>query len=561
MNTEVKKIKILVIDDNNDNLITIKALIGEIFSDVIIFLALNGKDGLIVAEQEYPDVILLDVVMPGMDGFEVCEKLKKHESLCDIPVIFITALNETRQVRLKALEIGAEAFLIKPIDENELNAQIRAMVKIKNANLEKRHKEKRLTALVEEQTRELNVTYTATLNLLEDIRKENEARKMSEEALRESEERYRRITSGLTDYLYTVKVFEGKVVETIHNEACYNVTGYTSGEFAEDPNLWIKIIIPEERKIANKRFHEILEGKDLQTYEHHIIRKNGEIRWISDTAIQKFDNNGKLISFDCVIKDITDRKLAEEEIRKLNEELEQRVAKRTSQLEAANKEMEAFSYSVSHDLRTPLRHINGFADILITEYHKHLPDEAKHYLETISDSAKKMGVLIDDLLCFSRTGRTELVRSLFNMNDIVEDALAQIKFKSDDRLIEWKISSLPTVLCDYNLLRQVWINLIDNALKYSKQKDKAIIEISNTTANGDYIFMIRDNGVGFDMKYARKLFGVFQRLHSSKQFEGTGIGLANVQRIILRHGGRVWAFSEINKGAEFYFTIPVKPNE
>jgi PAS domain S-box-containing protein len=561
MNTEVKKIKILVIDDNNDNIITIKALIKEIFPDSTVSFALSGPEGLIIAEREFPDVILLDVLMPEMDGFEVCTILKKNESLSDIPVIFITALNDTRELRLQALEIGVEAFLTKPINENELNAQIRAMIKIKNANLEKRHKEKRLTALVEEQTRELNVTYTATLNLLEDIRKENEARKMSEEALRESEERYRRITSGLTDYLYTVKVSEGIVVETIHNEACLNITGYSSNEFAADPNLWIKIIIPEERKIANKRFHEILEGKDLQTYEHHIIRKNGEIRWISDTAIQKFDNNGRLISFDCVIKDITERKLAEEEIKKLNEELEQRVAKRTSQLEAANKEMEAFSYSVSHDLRAPLRHINGFADILITEYYNHLPDEAKHYLETISDSAKKMGVLIDDLLSFSRTGRTELVRSLFNMNDIVEDALAQIKYNSDDRLIEWKISPLPKVLCDYNLLRQVWINLIDNALKYSKQKERAIIEISNTIANGDYIFMIKDNGVGFDMKYARKLFGVFQRLHSSKQFEGTGIGLANVQRIILRHGGRVWAFSEINKGAEFYFTIPVKPNE
>jgi len=423
-------------------------------------------------------------------------------------------------------------------------------------NIEKRDKEKRLTALIEEQNRELNVTYTATLNLLEDIRKENEARKKSEEALRESEERYKRITAGLTDYLYTVKVKDGVVFETSHSEACLNVTGYSSQEFASDPYLWIKMVIPEERELVAGRSTKILEGKDLPPFEHHIICKNGTIRWISDTAIPKYDSNGLLVSYDGVIKDITDRKMAEEEINKLNEELEQRVIRRTAQLEAANKEMESFSYSVSHDLRAPLRHINGFADILISEYYNQLPHDARHYLNTISDSARKMGTLIDDLLSFSRTGRAEIVRSTFNMSLVVEDALSQIKPSVKDRKIDYIISPLPEVYSDYNLLRQVWINLIDNAVKYTKPKENALISIGFEEENDKLLFHISDNGVGFDMKYSQKLFGVFQRLHSSDQFDGTGIGLANVQRIILRHGGTVWANAEVDKGASFFFSIP-----
>lgn len=240
----------------------------------------------------------------------------------------------------------------------------------------------------------------------------------------------------------------------------------------------------------------------------------------------------------------------------LIEGLEKRINERTSQLEAVNKELEAFSYSVSHDLRAPLRHINGFAEILTRQHSGNMHEDAQKHLNTIVSAAKKMGTLIDDLLSFSRTGRAELKKSKFKMSQVVEDALAQIKPDAKNRKIKWNISPLPEVYGDYNLMSLVWINLIDNAVKYTRTKKIAHIQIGSKEDKNNVIFYIQDNGVGFDMKYADKLFGVFQRLHSTSQFDGTGIGLANVQRIIFRHGGKIWAEAEPDKGAAFYFLLP-----
>jgi signal transduction histidine kinase len=249
---------------------------------------------------------------------------------------------------------------------------------------------------------------------------------------------------------------------------------------------------------------------------------------------------------------------SEEKVRSLNEELEQRVLQRTAELESVNKELEAFSYSVSHDLRAPLRHISGYVDLLSRRYSNILADKGKHYLDNIADSTHQMGVLIDDLLQFSRSGRQELKQSDVDMNLVLEEALKSVNLESKDRNIEWEITDLPKVNGDYNLLRLVWVNLLNNAIKFTRKKMKARIEIGFQEIKNEYEFFIRDNGAGFDMKYADKLFGVFQRLHSSNEFEGTGIGLANVRRIVTKHGGRTWAEAELDKGATFYFTLPKK---
>jgi len=377
------------------------------------------------------------------------------------------------------------------------------------------------------------------------------ARKHAEEALKLSEARYRNIFESAVIGIYRTSP-DGKIL--MANPTLVKMLGFNSFDELAKRNLNEQGF--EKQSLRNDFRDRILVNGSLTAYETEWKRADGSSVYVSENAKAFYSTNGELVYYEGTIEDITDRKKAETEIQKLNETLEERVEERTFQLKEANQELEAFSYSVSHDLRTPLRHINGFAEILTQEYIDQLPADAIKYLSIITDSAKKMGILIDDLLSFSRTGRTELKKSTFVMNKVIDDALAQIKLVIQDRNIVWKISSLPEVNCDYNLMRMVWINLIDNAVKYSRTKEKAVIQIGFKEEKNETVFFIKDNGAGFDMRYVNKLFGVFQRLHTPTQFEGTGIGLANVRRIILRHNGRTWAESKIEKGATFYFSIP-----
>jgi PAS domain S-box-containing protein len=390
------------------------------------------------------------------------------------------------------------------------------------------------------------------LGIVEDIT----AQKISEAKIREKDIQFRKLSANVPGLIFQfTRNPDGKYFVPIASEGIHNIFGCAPEDVTDDFTPIGRVLYPEDADRVIRDIEYSAEHLSYFTCEFRVHIPGRDIQWIysQSTPEQLPDGSVTWYGFNT---DITQMKLVEEEVRKLNETLEKRVIERTSQLELANREMEAFSYSVSHDLRAPLRHINGYVDLLNQRYKDQLPEKAQHYLSTVTEASKQMGALIDDLLQFSRTGRQELNKTRFSMQVLVNDVISSAKPDIKNRKIRWSIEELPEVYGDQSMLKQVWINLVDNAIKYTRTKEEARIDIHFREEKDSFVFYICDNGVGFDMKYAHKLFGVFQRLHSQAQFEGTGIGLANVQRIVLKHQGKVWAEAETEKGASFYFSLP-----
>jgi len=377
-------------------------------------------------------------------------------------------------------------------------------------------------------------------------------RKNYEQQKDASEQRFRALIENISDAI----VLNGRDSSILYQSpSATRILGYEPEE--RKGKFGIDYVHPDYRETFTELYKklELIPGKPF-SFQYRFLHKNGKYIWL-EGFVTNLLHDPNVMAYVENYRDISDRKDSEEKIVSLNTELEERVDLRTKQLQAANKEMEAFTYSVSHDLRAPLRIINGFAQILIEDYSDKIDEAGQKIMGRIMGNARRMGRLIDDLLDFSRLGRAEIKLSQINMNAAVTEVMEELVNSGISLPNELLIENLSTAIGDFNLIKQVWSNLISNAIKYSGKKEFPRIEIGMIRDTSKSIYFIKDNGDGFDMQYYSKLFGVFQRLHKESEFTGTGVGLALVQRIILRHGGRVWAESKPGEGAVFYFSIPM----
>jgi len=373
-------------------------------------------------------------------------------------------------------------------------------------------------------------------------------RRRAEESRRAIEERFRAVAETAHDAIVSADS-RGNI--SYFNNAAERIFGYPAADVLGKP---LTVLMPE-------RFHDA-HGRGLarflSTGEAHVIGKTVELtgkrkdgsEFPLELSLASW-KSGEQTFFTAIIRDVTERKRAEEALELHRAEL----ARSNTELAATNKELEAFTYSVSHDLRAPLRHVDGFSKILVEEFGPQLDSNAQHCLQRIQEGVRQMGRLVDDLLNLGRVGRQALIQQRTVLNSVVLEVLAELKPETEGREIEWRIGDLPVVQCDPGLMKLVFTNLLSNAIKFTRPQKGAVIEVGQITADGQPTIFVRDNGIGFNMRYAHKLFGIFQRLHRQEDFEGTGVGLANVQRIIHKHGGRVWAEAEPYKGATFYFTL------
>lgn len=457
-------VRILIAEDSPTQAQQLRYILTRQGYDVTV--ATNGRLALEAARKAKPVLVISDVVMPEMDGYELSAALKADPNLRDVPVILVTTMSDPQDV-IRGLECGADNFVLKPYDEQYLLGRVRYVI------------------------------------VNREMRRPND------------------VGMGVEIYFNGLRHFITADRLQILNLllSTYDAAIQRNRELHRSQ---------EELQGTNSRLNDLRQELEERVRERteELERSNEELRE------------------------------SEERIRRMNEELEHRVQERTGELVAANREMESFTYSVSHDLRAPLRALDGYSRILEEEYGNRLDEEGSRYLSVISQSSRKMGNLIDDLLAFSRLGRQPVSRTLVDMDALIREVIEEVLQNHSGPRPRIELGSLPAAQADRGLIRQVWLNLISNAVKYSSKSADPVVQIDGHSDGNEHVYSVRDNGAGFDMTYASKLFGVFQRLHSDEEFAGTGVGLAIVQRVVNRHGGSVRAEGKVNGGATFTITLP-----
>jgi PAS domain S-box-containing protein len=384
------------------------------------------------------------------------------------------------------------------------------------------------------------------------LHSEVEERERAQQARDSTQRRVRTLISALTQVVW-VSDARGRFVEQAEAWTAY--TGQSFDAYRQFG--WREAFDADSRQALELAWTNAIH--DAAPFEVELKlwhAGSGRHRYVALRAVPMRDETDAIEEWIGAVLDIEDQRAAEQSLRTLNAELEQRVTLRTAQLEAANKDLEGFSYSVSHDLRAPIRAINGFCSLLTKDHQAQLDAEARRKVAVIKSEAERMASLIDDLLAFSRLGRKALQPAEIDMRDLASGAYQRLVNGQAQRPIEFRLGKLPRATADRSLLEQVWINLLSNAIKFSSKKDAPVVEVGAITDEREYVYFVRDNGAGFDTRYQDKLFGVFQRLHHGDEFPGTGVGLALVHRIVTRHGGRVWADARLGEGATFHFTLP-----
>jgi PAS domain S-box-containing protein len=561
--------RVLVVDDKPESLHTLTTVLTGLGYEVET--ARNGTQALALARSHPPRMVVSDLFVPATEGDTLLRHWKSDERLASVPFVVYTARHTGPGDERLALNLGADAFIVTPEEPDVLAARLRDVFE----RVESGRTKVRFGEMPERALKEHNEILVRQLEEKAlQLQQANAALRKTTELMKQAQR-----LANVGSWVWHVKL--GKVE---WSEQVYRIFGIAPETFDGDLNDAVsRVVHPDDRGKVEEVFHDIAEGRPPRPIEYRVIWRNGTecVVW-TEAGEEVRDDVGRLEQLCGIVQDITaqrrveedlrrslaelalsrrallslleDEKRAEAEVRRLNAELEQRVQDRTAQLEEANRELDAFSHSVSHDLRAPLRAIDGFAQILVEDYGPALDAEGQRLCAVVSESARDMGRLIDDLLSLARVGRAAVKPTVVDMGRMAAQVSAELVSPNDRSRLRFQLGDLPAAEADPALIRLVWRNLIENAVKFTSKRDHAVIEVGAVREGREVVYFVRDNGAGFDMQYAGRLFGVFQRLHSSEDFEGTGVGLAIVQRIVHRHGGWVRAEGRPGAGATFYFT-------